>query len=101
MDVYGTLLAVAVAAAAAAALLAVAVRVGLYRARLVQWVPLAAGVSLLAVVGAGFHHLLTDHGRRSPEPLEPIAFLQTHPVLIVIAACALLAMGLASVGERR
>jgi hypothetical protein len=100
-DFYFQLLWVAVAAAVAALLLALAVRMGIRRARLVQWTPLAAGIALLALAAAAASHLLLGHGHESAEPLDPLSFLQAHPVLIVIALIALLALGIGRTGGRR
>lgn len=102
MDPYSLLLAAGIGAAALALVLAIAVRVGLYRARLVQWAPLAAALSVLLVAVAAVFHLLTGHGPGSPAPLEPFAFLDQHLAVLVIPAVALLAVGLgrSPAGER-
>jgi hypothetical protein len=100
-DFYSQLLWVAVAGAVAALLLAILVRMGIRRARLVQWTPLAAGISLLAVAAAATSHLLLGHGYDSPEPMDPLTFLGGHSALIVIGLLALLALGLGRTGGRR
>lgn len=100
-DFYPQLLWVAVAGAVAALLFAIMVRMGIRRARLVQWTPLAAGISLLAVAAAAATHLLLGHGHDSPEPMDPLTFLGGHPALIVIGLLALLALGLGRTGGRR
>lgn len=101
MDLYSRLLLVASLAVAAALVTGVAVRLGFRRALLVQWVPLLSVVSILAMVAAAVSHLLLDHGHASAEPLDPLAFLREHPALWVLAALALVALGLGRVGVRR
>lgn len=100
-DLYFHLLWVAVVAAVAALLLAIAVRMGIHRARLVQWTPLAAGLSLLALAAAAASHLLLGHGHGSAEPMNPLTFIGGHPAVIVIALLALLALGIGRTGGRR
>lgn len=100
-DLYFQLLWVAVAAAVAALLLAMAVRMGIRQARLVQWTPLAAGLSLLAVAAAAASHLLVGHGHDTPEPMDPLTFIGAHPALIVIALLAFLALGIGRSRGRR
>jgi hypothetical protein len=97
MDLYSVLLVVGIGAAVLALALAVAVRVGFYRARVVQWVPGMAGLSVLAVSVAAAYHLVSGHGPGSAEPLEPIGFLAAHRAVVVIPAFALLAVGLGRV----
>lgn len=100
-DLYSQLLLAALVAAGAALATGVAVRVGFRRALLVQWVPLLAVVSILAVAAAAASHLLLAHGHGSAEPLDPLAFIREHPSLSLVAALALLALGLGRVGRRR
>jgi hypothetical protein len=99
-DPYSPLLLAAGVAAVAALLLGAAVRVGLHRARLVQWVPLASGLSLLALGAAAALHLFLGHGPGSPEPMDPLSFFGGHPAVILIAALALLALGIGQIGRR-
>ena len=86
MDLYSLLLAVGIAAAVLALALAVAVRLGFYRALLVQWVPGMAGLWVLAVGAAAAYHLVTGHGPGSAVPLEPFGFLAEHRAVLVIPA---------------
>lgn len=99
MDIYSALVAAAVAAAVIACVLAVLTRLDLHRARLVQWPPLLAGLALVLAVAAGMYHLLTAHGPGSSEPMEPIGFIPEHPVLVLTAALALLALGVNKSGR--
>lgn len=100
-DLYSELLWVAVGAAVAALLVGGAVRLGFHRARLVQWTPLLAGLSLLALAAAAASHLLLGHGHDSAEPMDPLSFLGAHPALAIVAAVALLALGVGRMGPRR
>jgi hypothetical protein len=97
MDLYSLLLAAGIGAAVLALALALAVRLGFYRALLVQWVPAVAGLSVLCVGVAAVYHLMTGHGPESEVPLEPFAFLAEHRAVVVIPALALLAVGLGRV----
>lgn len=99
-DFYPQLLLLAVVAAAGALLAGVAVRFGLRRALLVQWVPLLAGASFLALGVAAVSHLFVAHGHDSAEPMEPMVFLGEHPALAGVAFLALLALGVGR-GRRR
>ncbi len=99
MDTYSALLTAAAAAAVAGCMLAVLTRLDLHRARLVQWPPLLGGLAIVLAVVAGAYHLLTGHGPDSPEPMEPIGFVSEHPVLVLIAALALLALGVNKSGR--
>lgn len=99
-DLHSQLLLVASVAAGAALVTGIAVRLGFKRALLVQWVPLLAVVSILALAGSAVSHLLLGHGHRSPEPMDPLTFLGEHPTLALVAALALLALGLGRVRVR-
>lgn len=100
-DLYGQLLFVASAAAGLALVTGVAVRLGFRRALLVQWVPLLSVLSILAVAAAASTHLLLGHGHASAEPMDPLTFLGAHRALSVIAALALVALGLGRVTSKR
>lgn len=100
-DLYGQLLFLASAAAGLALVAGVAVRLGFRRALLVQWVPLLAVLSILAVAAAAVSHLLLGHGHGSAEPMNPLTFLGEHRALSVIAALAVLALGIGRAGLRR
>lgn len=99
MDLYPGLLTAAVAAALVACTLAVLTRLDIRRARLVQWPPLLASLAIVLAVAAGAYHLLTAHGPDSPAPMEPIGFVSEHPVLVLTAALALLALGVNKSGR--
>lgn len=99
-DLYYQLLLAAAVAAGAALATGLAVRLGFRRALLVQWVPLFAVVSILAAAGAAVSHLLLGHGHGSAEPMDPLIFIREHPALSLVAALAVLALGLGRVGRR-
>lgn len=93
-DLYPQLLLLAVVAAIASLLAGLAVRFGMRRALLVQWVPLLSGIAILVLVAAAVTHLFLGHGPGSAQPMDPLAFLGEHRVLAVVALLALLALGL-------
>lgn len=99
MDIYTVLLTAAGAAAVAGCVLAVLTRLDLHRARLVQWPPLLGGLAIVLAVAAGAYHLLAAHGPDSPAPMEPIGFVSEHPTLLLVAALALLALGVNKSGR--
>lgn len=100
MDLYTGLLTAAAVAAVIGLIFAILTRLDIRRARLVQWPPLLGGGAIALVAAAGVIHLVNGHGRSSPEPMEPIGFLSEHPMLLALAALALLALGLNKAGRK-
>lgn len=100
-DLYPQLLLLAVVATIAALLAGLAVRFGMRRALLVQWVPLLSGMAILVLAAAAVIHLFVGHGHGSADPMDPLVFLGEHRALGVVGTLALLALGLGRDRRRR